>query len=106
MAQRVDQGRLIGVLSACGAALGGLVLTLAATVAISTLLASSSIVFAGLRYVGAARDPGREHVYGGAESMPVISKSGAAIKGESNAAGAPAWSPALGGCRRADCSGG
>ncbi len=52
--QSVDQGRLAGVVSAAGIAAGGLVHVAAATIGLSSLLASSATAFAVVKYAGAA----------------------------------------------------
>jgi threonine/homoserine/homoserine lactone efflux protein len=54
VAQSVDQGRLAGLVSALGICVGALVHVLAATVGLSSLLASSATAFAIVKYAGAA----------------------------------------------------
>jgi threonine/homoserine/homoserine lactone efflux protein len=54
VAQSVDQGRLAGLLSAAGIAVGGLVHVVAATIGLSSLLASSAAAFTVVKYGGAA----------------------------------------------------
>jgi len=54
VAQSVDQGRLAGLVSALGIATGGLVHVAAATVGLSSLLASSATAFTVVKYAGAA----------------------------------------------------
>ena len=54
VAQSVDQGRLAGVVSALGICVGGLVHVLAATIGLSSLLASSATAFTIVKYAGAA----------------------------------------------------
>jgi threonine/homoserine/homoserine lactone efflux protein len=54
VAQSVDQGRLAGLVSALGIATGGLVHVAAATVGLSSLLASSATAFTVVKYGGAA----------------------------------------------------
>ena len=53
-ARAIDQGRLAGLVSAWSAALGGLVLTLGATLGLSAILESSALAFAIVKYLGAA----------------------------------------------------
>jgi threonine/homoserine/homoserine lactone efflux protein len=53
VAQSVDQGRLAGLVSALGIGVGGLVHVAAATVGLSSLLASSATAFAIVKYAGA-----------------------------------------------------
>lgn len=53
VAQSVDQGRLAGLVSALGIGVGGLVHVAAATVGLSSLLASSASAFAIVKYAGA-----------------------------------------------------
>jgi threonine/homoserine/homoserine lactone efflux protein len=53
VAQSVDQGRLAGLVSALGIGTGGLVHVVAATVGLSSLLASSATAFAIVKYAGA-----------------------------------------------------
>ena len=54
VAQSVDQGRFAGFVSAFGIAVGGLVHVVAATIGLSSLLASSATAFTIVKYVGAA----------------------------------------------------
>jgi threonine/homoserine/homoserine lactone efflux protein len=54
VAQSVDQGRFAGLVSALGIAVGGLVHVVAATIGLSSLLASSATAFTIVKYVGAA----------------------------------------------------
>ena len=54
VAQSVDQGRLAGLVSALGISVGGLVHVLAATIGLSSLLASSATAFTIVKYAGAA----------------------------------------------------
>jgi threonine/homoserine/homoserine lactone efflux protein len=54
IAQSVDQGRLAGLVSALGISVGGLVHVIAATIGLSSLLASSATAFAIVKYAGAA----------------------------------------------------
>jgi threonine/homoserine/homoserine lactone efflux protein len=54
VAQSVDQGRLAGLVSALGIAVGGLVHVVAATIGLSSLLASSATAFTIVKYAGAA----------------------------------------------------
>ena len=54
VAQSVDHGRLAGVVSALGICVGGLVHVLAATIGLSSLLASSATAFTIVKYAGAA----------------------------------------------------
>jgi threonine/homoserine/homoserine lactone efflux protein len=53
VAQSVDQGRLAGFVSALGIAAGSLVHVTAATIGLSSLLASSSTAFTVVKYAGA-----------------------------------------------------
>jgi threonine/homoserine/homoserine lactone efflux protein len=53
VAQSVDQGRLAGFVSALGIATGGLVHVTAATIGLSSLLASSATAFTVVKYAGA-----------------------------------------------------
>jgi len=53
VAQSVDQGRLAGLVSALGIGTGGLVHVIAATVGLSSLLASSATAFTIVKYAGA-----------------------------------------------------
>jgi threonine/homoserine/homoserine lactone efflux protein len=53
VAQSVDQGRLAGLVSALGIGAGGLVHVIAATVGLSSLLASSATAFTIVKYAGA-----------------------------------------------------
>ena len=54
VAQSVDQGRLAGLVSALGISVGALVHVVAATIGLSSLLASSATAFTIVKYVGAA----------------------------------------------------
>jgi threonine/homoserine/homoserine lactone efflux protein len=54
VAQSVDQGRLAGLVSALGIGVGGLVHVVAATIGLSSLLASSATAFTIVKYAGAA----------------------------------------------------
>jgi threonine/homoserine/homoserine lactone efflux protein len=54
VAQSVDQGRFAGLVSALGIGVGGLVHVVAATIGLSSLLASSATAFTVVKYVGAA----------------------------------------------------
>jgi threonine/homoserine/homoserine lactone efflux protein len=54
VAQSVDQGRFAGFVSALGIGAGGLVHVLAATIGLSSLLASSATAFTIVKYAGAA----------------------------------------------------
>jgi threonine/homoserine/homoserine lactone efflux protein len=54
VAQSVDQGRLAGLVSALGICVGGLVHVVAATIGLSSLLASSATAFTIVKYAGAA----------------------------------------------------
>jgi threonine/homoserine/homoserine lactone efflux protein len=54
VAQSVDQGRPAGLVSALGIAVGGLVHVSAATIGLSSLLASSATAFTVVKYAGAA----------------------------------------------------
>ena len=54
VAQSLDRGRLAGVVSAFGVAVGGLVHVTAATVGLSSLLVSSAEAFTVVKYAGAA----------------------------------------------------
>ena len=54
VARSVDQGRLAGFVSALGIATGGLVHVAAATIGLSSLLASSATAFTIVKYAGAA----------------------------------------------------
>ncbi|MGH3072051.1 MAG: LysE family translocator [Gaiellaceae bacterium] len=54
VAQSIDRGRLAGVVSALGVAVGGLVHVTAAAVGLSSLLVSSATAFAFVKYAGAA----------------------------------------------------
>ena len=54
VARSVDQGRLAGFVSALGISVGGLVHVLAATIGLSSLLASSATAFTIVKYAGAA----------------------------------------------------
>jgi threonine/homoserine/homoserine lactone efflux protein len=53
VAQSVDQGRLAGLVSALGIGAGGLVHVIAATIGLSSLLASSATAFTVVKYAGA-----------------------------------------------------
>ncbi len=54
VARSVDQGRLAGLVSTLGIAVGGLVHVVAATIGLSSLLASSATAFTVVKYAGAA----------------------------------------------------
>jgi threonine/homoserine/homoserine lactone efflux protein len=54
VARSVDQGRLAGFVSALGIGTGGLVHVVAATIGLSSLLASSATAFTVVKYGGAA----------------------------------------------------
>src|SRR5918995_3203272 len=54
VAQSIDRGRLAGVVSALGVAVGGLVHVAAATIGLSSLLVSSATAFTVVKYGGAA----------------------------------------------------
>jgi threonine/homoserine/homoserine lactone efflux protein len=54
VAQSVDQGRVAGMVSALGIGVGGLVHVVAATIGLSSLLASSATAFTVVKYAGAA----------------------------------------------------
>ena len=54
VAQSIDRGRLAGVVSALGVAVGGLVHVGAATIGLSSLLVSSATAFSVVKYAGAA----------------------------------------------------
>lgn len=54
VAQSVDQGRFAGFVSALGIGVGGVVHVLAATIGLSSLLASSATAFTIVKYAGAA----------------------------------------------------
>jgi threonine/homoserine/homoserine lactone efflux protein len=54
VAQSVDQGRFAGLVSALGIGTGGLVHVVAATIGLSSLLASSATAFTIVKYAGAA----------------------------------------------------
>jgi threonine/homoserine/homoserine lactone efflux protein len=54
VAQSLDRGRLAGVVSALGVAVGGLVHVSAAAIGLSSLLVSSATAFNVVKYVGAA----------------------------------------------------
>jgi threonine/homoserine/homoserine lactone efflux protein len=54
VAQSVDQGRLAGLVSALGICAGSLVHVTAATIGLSSLLASSATAFTIVKYAGAA----------------------------------------------------
>jgi threonine/homoserine/homoserine lactone efflux protein len=54
VAQSVDQGRIAGLVSALGISVGSLVHVVAATIGLSSLLASSATAFTVVKYAGAA----------------------------------------------------
>jgi threonine/homoserine/homoserine lactone efflux protein len=54
VARSVDQGRGAGLVSALGIGTGGLVHVIAATIGLSSLLASSATAFTAVKYAGAA----------------------------------------------------
>jgi threonine/homoserine/homoserine lactone efflux protein len=54
VAQSVDQGRVAGLVSALGIGVGSLVHVLAATIGLSSLIASSATAFTVAKYAGAA----------------------------------------------------
>lgn len=54
VARSIDQGRLAGLVSVLGISIGSFVHTAAAALGISTLLASSALAFAIVKYLGAA----------------------------------------------------
>jgi len=54
VAQSIDQGRSAGLVSALGIGTGGLVHVVAATIGLSSLLASSATAFTIVKYAGAA----------------------------------------------------
>jgi threonine/homoserine/homoserine lactone efflux protein len=54
VAQSIDRGRVAGVVSALGVAVGGLVHVTAATIGLSSLLVSSAAAFTVVKYAGAA----------------------------------------------------
>jgi threonine/homoserine/homoserine lactone efflux protein len=54
VAQSIDQGRFAGLVSALGIGVGGLVHVVAATIGLSSLLASSATAFTVVKYAGAA----------------------------------------------------
>jgi threonine/homoserine/homoserine lactone efflux protein len=54
VAQSIDRGRLAGVVSALGVAVGGLVHVTAAAIGLSSLLVSSATAFNVVKYAGAA----------------------------------------------------
>ena len=54
VARSVHQGRIAGLVSVAGIAVGSLVHVLAATLGLSALLASSAVAYSALRYAGAA----------------------------------------------------
>jgi threonine/homoserine/homoserine lactone efflux protein len=54
VAQSIDQGRFAGLVSALGIGTGGLVHVVAATIGLSSLLASSATAFTIVKYAGAA----------------------------------------------------
>jgi threonine/homoserine/homoserine lactone efflux protein len=53
VARSVDQGRTAGIVSALGISVGGLVHVVAATIGLSSLLASSATAFTVVKYAGA-----------------------------------------------------
>jgi threonine/homoserine/homoserine lactone efflux protein len=53
VAQSIDRGRLAGVVSALGVAVGGLVHVAAAAIGLSSLLVSSATAFSVVKYAGA-----------------------------------------------------
>jgi threonine/homoserine/homoserine lactone efflux protein len=54
VARSVEQGRIAGLVSACGITTGTLVHVLAAALGLSALLTSSALAFAVIKYAGAA----------------------------------------------------
>ena len=54
VAQSIDRGRLAGIVSALGVAVGGLVHVTAAAIGLSSLLVSSATAFTVVKYAGAA----------------------------------------------------
>ncbi len=54
VARAIDQGRLAGIVSVLGIALGAVVHSLAAAVGISAVLAASALAFSIVKYLGAA----------------------------------------------------
>ena len=54
VAQSIDRGRLAGIVSALGVAVGGLVHVTAAAIGLSSLLVSSATAFNVVKYAGAA----------------------------------------------------
>jgi len=54
IARSVEQGRIAGLVSACGITTGTLVHVLASALGLSALLASSAVAFAVVKYAGAA----------------------------------------------------
>ncbi len=54
VARSVDQGKLAGIVSVLGIALGALVHSLAAAVGITAVLAASALAFTTVKYLGAA----------------------------------------------------
>ena len=54
VARSVDQGRVAGLVSALGIGIGSLVHVTAATIGLSSLLASSATAFTIVKYAGAA----------------------------------------------------
>lgn len=54
VARSIDQGRLAGIVSVLGIALGALVHSLAAAVGITAVLAASAFAFSTVKYLGAA----------------------------------------------------
>ncbi len=54
VARSIDQGRLAGIVSVLGIALGAMVHSLAAAVGITAVLAASALAFSTVKYLGAA----------------------------------------------------
>ncbi|MAT98999.1 MAG: RhtB family transporter [Anaerolineaceae bacterium] len=54
VARSIDQGRLAGIVSVLGIALGAVVHSLAAAVGITAVLAASALAFSTVKYLGAA----------------------------------------------------
>lgn len=54
VARAIDQGRLAGIVSVLGIALGAVVHSLAAAVGITAVLAASALAFSTVKYLGAA----------------------------------------------------